>query len=157
MPAVVRAVNDRPSDLRVTGPAGRAIVVEWFRRGSGLFGVDRRCPRDLATHGRFTVLTANSVIDERRILPVDKVDAAVRVARAAWPASAELPRPAVVASRCLRCDQDRVYHGLQPLIAAIGVTLNLSVETKKFMVEIYACDSCGSMELFLPRGPNAFM
>lgn len=152
MRAVVRPVNERPSDLRITGPDGAAVVVEWFRKGTGVFGVDRRCIRAEATHGRVTITRPGGSVDSQRVVVESEVDAVVASARSGWPTPAPIPAPGPThtPSTCPRCDLDRAFESEQGLLTAVGLALNLGVNSEKFRVEVYACSSCGSLELFLP-------
>ena len=138
--------------MRITGPDGAAVIVEWFRKGTGVFGVDRRCVRAEATHGRVTITGPRSTVESQRVIPEHEVDAAVATARSEWPdGSAGLAsKPVLGDTTCARCDAKRIFEGEQGLLTAVGLALNLGMSSEKFRVEVYACPSCGSLELFLP-------
>ena len=168
-----RAVAERPTDLRVEGPGGLGVLVEWFCKGTGIFGVDRRCERAGATHGRLTSFGPGGKVSAQRVLLADGIDSAVDAITNGWATDASplpvailpadsvpaaiLPadrepvgKPGPARSHCERCDLDRKYEGRQRLVERLGLTLDLAIDTQAFVVELYACPACGSLELFMP-------
>ena len=149
---MVRPVSERPGDRRIDGPGGRAVLVEWFRLGRGLFGIDRRVGQDAATHARVSELDRGGAVVAQRVVAVTGVDDAVAVLSERWVTDAvpdARPAQPPVESFCARCGVLRTARGRRGLVERIGLAPNLAIDARRTTFDVYACPTCGSCELFL--------
>ena len=156
------------STERMAGPHGQEVVIEWFKKGRGPFGIDRRVARTRgATHARVTQNSATGAPVRQWIELAAKVDTIVAEVSVAWSKNVSSnsviadatnfpekrpagigPRP--VRSRCPYCDQARVSRGAQSFVQHMKISANLSFDERKARYLVFACPQCGSVELFEP-------
>ena len=137
------------ADERVERIDGHSLLVEWFAKGDGLFGVDRRRSRERgADHGRITERRVDGSVVQQWIRSAAEVDERVAAFR-----SGGGPAPERLTSTCPRCDEARVHIGRRGFLENVGMSVNLGFEGKRTELDLYACPTCHSVELFLATVP----
>lgn len=138
------------ADERVERGDGHWLLIEWFVKGHGVLGVDRRRTRERgADHARATEHAADGSVVKQWIRPAPEIDELV----AAFGANAGPVREQIV-SMCARCNEGRISAGRRGFLENVAVAANLGFEGRRTELDIYACPTCKSVELFLASPPR---